>query len=188
MPRLFIVAVRYPQLAWRGNLGGMAIASEEMPSCLNRLKATLVSASKQGEQPRGLIFSIACPACGGSRFRFREVLHGESSTGICVRCLQCATEEEVFDGLVHGYDGKLGHTDYLNGPREIQDFEAADGHSPSVETLFATFTYNLDPSELEEISRENGIPVIELYDWFELSVKKSNTPAEYETIWDYECA
>jgi hypothetical protein len=67
----------------------------------------------------------------------------------------------------------------------------ADGSSPTVESLFAVFTFNIEAEELEEIAREAGKRAVDLFDWFCLSSKgdmPDTSGSERDTIWDYECA
>ena len=152
----------------------------ETPRCLSDLRATRVPDDDE------LILKIVCRACGESGFSFNEVSHGDAPIGIIFHCVKCGAEDEAFDGIKHGYDGELGHTDHLEGPRSVHELVWADGSSPRVEGLFALFTFNIDVSELQEISSETNVRPVDLFDWFHLSTR---TPeGRYETIWDYECS
>lgn len=168
----------------------MASPTSERPRCLDNLGATLVP-TPTGEWPATVVYEIRCRNCDAGTFGFKEVLTGNSPTGIVIHCLACGTEDQVLDGTIHGYDGELGHADFLTGERSVEELKWADGSSPTAQSLFAVFVFNVDSAELEELSREAGKRAVDLFDWFNLCTKAEKPDpgeGEYITIWDYECA
>jgi hypothetical protein len=158
---------------------------------LAELATTRITVPEAPEQPAIVAFQIRCRSCGASAFRFSEVFHGENPTGIIAHCLACATEYEVFDGMIHGYEGEQGYTDHLRGPRSVRPLVWFDGTSPQASKLVAVCTYSGEPDELEEIAREANLRPIDLFEWFELVANlpdKVSSEWDHETIWDYECA
>jgi hypothetical protein len=162
---------------------------EDLPRCLSGVVTTRISVPQAPEQPPGIAFQIR--SCGASAFRFSEVFHGENPTGIIAHCLECVSEYEVFDGMVHGYEGEQGYTDHLRGPRSVRPFVWFDGTSPQALSLGAVCTYSEDLDELEEIAREANLRPIDLFEWFELVANlldQVSSEGDHETIWEYECA
>lgn len=100
-------------------------------------------------------------------------------------CEACSTEVSVFDGLQHGYDGELGHTDHLKGEISREVLHWNDDTLKRHDRIFAQFTYNIEQSERDEISKEENIAAVDLFDWFSLI---EDDPETGEVMWDYECA
>jgi hypothetical protein len=164
---------------------------EDLPRCLSGVVTTRISVPQAPEEPPVAAFQIRCRSCGAGAFRLSEVSHGESATGIIVQCLECVTEYEVFDGMIHGYEGEQGYTNHLKGPRSVQPLVWFDGTRPQVSKLVAVLTYSDDPDELEEIAREANLRPSDLFEWFELVANLSDevsSESDRETIWEYECA
>jgi len=129
-----------------------------------------------------LAFDLACKRCGGADFALagntRRAADGLDETGLIATCVDCGQAELVFDELVHGYDGELGHWSNRGGPAEptpLQNPVEAEG------PLTVNFWFNCPADEIAETSAETGIATEDLFDW--ITVDRGD-----QTVWDRECA
>ena len=88
--------------------------------------------------------------------------------------------------MTHGYDGELGHAAmFISGEQTRQPLHWFDGTPKRHDRILVMFTYNNPPEENAATSRERGIAVADLFDWY--SVIEDNLKTG-EVMWEHECA
>jgi len=149
------------------------------PRCL---AAFTISAARASERPvRTLERDLACAACEGVAFTLTSHVRrpaGEEpdETGVAATCEECGRSELLFDEVVHGYDGELGHWSHRDHPGVPEDPITSAGGSVTV-----AFTYNVEADELAQVGRDGGVAPIDLFDWIEVSHGG-------RIVWERECA
>ena len=136
-------------------------------------------------------WTLSCASCREDRFELWKIVAryetGERQTiGIRTRCVPCGHEATVFDGAYHGYDGELGHVDFLRGERTTEPVKDLAGLGPAGVRVMVQTVFNTDLAELEEISSDEEIAVRDLFDWFNLYI--SDPGKDWRHVWDWECA
>lgn len=155
------------------------------PRCLAVVKATPISEAENADGVRFLTYKVECPNCNAGAFSLVELHTGGSPTAIGLLCEGCHRKIVLFDGLKHGYDGELGHTEHLHGDPSFTELYWLDGTRKRHDRIFVEFVYNIKQSELEEIAGKKKICAIDLFDWFNVI---EDDPHSGETMWEYECA
>ena len=133
-------------------------------------------------------YALACRHCGGDRFDPIEVRSLKfGGCGIEARCGRCGRTGSVFHASRDGYDGRLGHSRFLEQVGDRQPLTTADGKPVKGMLVAAEVTYSIDPQELASIATEESLAAQDLFDWFHLCVR-NGSDEEWRGIWDYECA
>ncbi len=159
--------------------------ASDRPRCLEGSKFAFAKEIRIDERVNALAFAVRCTNCDTSEFVLKQRLLGDSITALELECQNCKQLIEIFDGTKHGYDGELGNTDHLSGEGTFQKY-CGDGQVPvTLKNVHARFTYNIELSELGEISKDEHISSIDLFDWFEIVI---GDPDDGEVPWQYECA
>lgn len=134
-------------------------------------------------------WSIRCRYCEAERFVLSELSRDEPNSygvGISARCVACGAGEQIFDAAHDGYDGELGHNEYLQGPRKAAPLVDQRGNPVPAGRVKVAFTYNTDLAELAAIGAEHKLAPRDLFDWFNLEISEAGD--EWRRVWDFECA
>ena len=97
-----------------------------------------------------------------------------------LRCDGCGKTEPLFDARKNGYDAVVNN---------FSGYESGDEGEEVVRGTYrvhVTFAYNAELSELEESATEAKVKIADLFDWFTITCRDTNSGDVFEL--DYECA
>lgn len=144
------------------------------------------------EQEPGVLFrhyTLLCSHCRNNRFTLLQQRRnaidpiGDAIVGLSLKCAQCGTQKSVFDARTDGYEGALGYNKDLAGATREEPLADASGAALETVRVRATLSFNGDG--YLAIAEEDGIPAIDLFDWFEMFALLND---EWTAVWEYECA
>jgi hypothetical protein len=133
-------------------------------------------------------YRLTCRNCAGEVFGLREFLVVDGGAiAVEADCVQCGRSASVFDALRDGYDGRLGHLEFLES-HERFPAPCADGGTPLKPAAIACeFSYSIELEELASTEAEEGVAARDLFDWVSILVRDPRGD-DWRHVWGYECA
>jgi hypothetical protein len=162
------------------------------PSCIAGFRHKPLAA---GTLDRAAEFALACANCGGEAFQILvyPLLVPEPSPYFGLnpgdtlnrpphrlRCTSCATEASLFDARNQGYDG------VLNGGCAYESGDKTESPIPGEFKVIASFLYNVELAELEELATEANVKPSDIFDAFAIVGTSVSGGPEVEL--NHECA